>query len=110
MEHFNIIILSCLIIFFLLDILKEREIHSNIKMNILAIINLMFISAVIFLLLNKLIFSINYYTLLLVPLGVLSLYYQYKRYNKSKESSLNKYIKIIFNYIFILIIFFMLKF
>ena len=104
MENINLIILICLSLYLFLDILKNRDVHSNIKMNVLAFINLIFICSTIFILIN-IDLNIIDYLLLIIPFGIISAVYQYYRFKASKGTKVNKYIKLFINYIFIIVMY-----
>ena len=109
MENINTIIMICLGLYLLFDILKNKDMHSNIKMNILAFINLLFICSTIFMLININLNIIDY-LFLIIPLRIISAVYQYYRFKASKEAKVNKYTKLFINYIFIIVICIMVKY
>lgn len=104
MKEFNLIILIILVLYLFMDFQNNKETHSTTKMKILGIVNILFITSVVAILIydNS---SILNYLLLLIPLAIISAIYQYFRFIKSNEKGTNKYIFLIINYLFIIVLF-----
>jgi hypothetical protein len=107
MEEFNLVLLIIIVLYLFVDFQNKKDMHESIKMKILAIINLIFIITVVGIILydNS---GIVAYLWLLIPLAIISAIYQYFRFIKSESNEINKYIFLIVNYAFIIILFFIL--
>lgn len=104
MKEFNLILLIILVLYLIMDFQNKKEIHSTTKMKILGLVNMIFIISVIAILVYDYSSILNY-LLLLIPLAIISAIYQYFRFIKSSEKRINKYIFLIINYIFIIVLF-----